>query len=180
MQNRQPNRLRGYNYSQNGFYFVTICTENQTEWFGRIKNGEMELNRCGETARNKWLEIPQHFENISLDDFVIMPNHIHGIIVIENDVTVGNRHAVTVRGRHACPLQMQRQYQTIPIVIGSYKAAVTREINMVITKNDFHWQKSFYDHIIRNEPSLNQIREYINGNPRQWDMDIENMVISGI
>jgi putative transposase len=175
MQNRQPNRLRGYNYSQNGFYFVTICTQNHAEWFGRIRNGEMELNRYGETARNKWLEIPRHFENIRLDEFVIMPNHIHGIIVIENDtIMVGNR--------HACSLPIKRQYQTIPIVIGSYKSAATREINMVIiqNKNNFHWQKSFYDHIIRNESSLNRIREYINGNPRRWDMDIENMVIPGI
>jgi len=91
-----------------------------------------------------------------------MPNHVHGIVII--DSPVGNR--------HACSLQEGRQYQKLPVVIGSYKSAVTRKINK--THNEFNWQKSFYDHIIRNDKSLHRIRKYIHYNPLKWEYDQEN------
>ena len=115
---RKANRLKDYDYSQNGFYFVTICTKNKKEYFGKINDGEMVLNDYGEIANQLWLEIPDHFEDIKLDESVIMPNHLHGIIIIDSDEEpVGNR--------HACSLQEGRQYQKLPVVIGSYKSAVT-------------------------------------------------------
>jgi len=180
MDQRKPNRLKNYDYSQNGYYFVTICTRNRQEWFGIIENGEMKLNENGKIAERIWREIPGHFVNIELDEFVVMPNHIHGIICIKN--TVGNRHACSLRDGHTCSLRdghacslQKRQYQMIPVVVGSYKSAVTRNIRQIDPGNQFHWQKSFYDHVIRDELSLNRIREYIKNNPRQWDSDRENI-----
>ena len=162
---RKPNRLKNYDYSQSGHYFITICTENRVEWFGKIENGEMLLNEHGIIAQRIWLEIPQHFGYISLDEFMVMPNHIHGIIVVGNNV--GNR--------HACSLQ-KRQYQIIPVTVGSYKSAVARNIRQIKSNiPKFVWQKSFYDHVIRDEISLNRIREYIRNNPLQWDADVENI-----
>jgi REP element-mobilizing transposase RayT len=162
MKNRKPNRLYGYNYSQNGYYFVTVSTKDRCEWFGKIKNDIMELNEYGEIAKKAWLEIQNHFKNIELNEFVVMPNHVHGIIVIVGD-------------RHACPLQIKRQYQILPVVIGSYKSAVTRYINQIKNDKNFHWQRSFYDRVIRNENELAQIQEYILNNPKKLDLDTENM-----
>ena len=84
---RKANRLKDYDYSRNGFYFVTICTKNRKQYFGEIKNEEMVLSDCGETAENLWLEIPNHFGDIKLDEHIIMPNHVHGIIIIDSDET---------------------------------------------------------------------------------------------
>jgi len=162
---RKANRLKDYDYSRNGFYFVTICTKNRKEYFGEINDEKMVLNEYGEIAEKLWLEIPNHFEDVKLDEYIIMPNHVHGIIIIDSDEEpVGNR--------HACSLQEGRQYQKLPVVIGSYKSAVTREINQI--HNEFQWQKSFYDHIIRNDKSLHRIRKYIHYNPLKWEYDQEN------
>ncbi|MCH8872047.1 transposase, partial [candidate division KSB1 bacterium] len=147
-------------------YFVTICTKNREEYFGQISGDEMILNECGKIARQNWLEIPDHFEDVKLDEHVILPNHIHGIVIIDSgDEPVGNR--------HSCSLQ-ERQYQKLPVVIGSYKSAVTREINQIQNKFHFKWQKSFYDHIIRNDRSLDKIRHYIHYKHLKWEYDQEN------
>ncbi len=136
--------------SQNRFYFVTICAKNRKEYFGEIKNEEMVSNVYGEIAEKLWLKIPKHFEDVELDEHIIMPNHVHGIIIIDsNEEPVGNR--------HACSLQEGRQYQKLPVVMGSYKSAVTRKINQILNK--FNWQKSFYDHIIRNESTFGSLSQ---------------------
>ena len=90
MRERKSNRLRNYNYSQNGYYFVTICTKERKEFFGRVEEEKMNLNHYGEIVNQCWYELPKHYLNYSLDSFVIMPNHIHGIIVIDNEKIVGN------------------------------------------------------------------------------------------
>ena len=162
MKVRKANRLQDYDYSQNGFYFVTICAKNRKEYFGEIKNEEMVLNDCGEIANQLWLEIPNHFEDVKLDEHIIMPNHVHGIIISDKD-DVGNRHACSLQGR---------QYQKLPVVIGSSKSAVTRKIHQI--HNEFNWQKSFYDHIIRNDKSLHRIRKYIHYNALKWEYNQEN------
>ena len=171
LKERKSNRLEGYDYSKNGYYYVTICALNNIEWFGRVIEGNMELNEYGRIAKKIWLEIPRHFKNIKLDEFIIMPNHIHGIMIIDN---------ATVGGRHACPLQVKRQDQTISVVIGSYKSAVARYIHQLINGHCFRWQRSFYDHVIRNEKSLIKIREYIRNNPKKWDLDAENVRREGV
>ncbi|MCH7676844.1 hypothetical protein IH879_18140 [candidate division KSB1 bacterium] len=169
-QRRKSIRLKDYDYSRDGYYFfVTICTKNREEYFGQISGDEMILNECGKIARQNWLEIPDHFEDVKLDEHVILPNHIHGIVIIDSgDEPVGNR--------HACSLQ-ERQYQKLPVVIGSYKSAVTREINQIQNKFHFKWQKSFYDPIIRNDRSLHKIRHYIHYNSLKWKYDRENLNI---
>ena len=119
IKNRKPTRLKNYNYSENGFYFVTICTKNREEFFGNIKHEKMNLNEYGEIAKNCWLEIPNHFPYCVLDEFIIMPNHVHGILVIKNDDAhnnstdnpAGKPAGKPVGNRHACSLQSQSQSQ---------------------------------------------------------------------
>ena len=152
-------RLKGYDYSSPGGYFITICTKNHIEWFGVLEIGDI--------ARAMWSEIPHHHLHIQLDEYVIMPNHIHGIIIIcEND-----------RGRDvACNVstgdmaRISPKHKSLGVVIRSYKSAVS---NWCHTHGhpDFMWQPRFYDHIIRDEKGLNDVREYIYNNPMQWDND---------
>ena len=164
MKNRKPNRLRNYDYSQNGMYFITICAKDRFECFGEIKNGRMILNNPGKIAENLFLKIPNHFSSAFLDEFVIMSNHIHGII----EINVGNAYMRS--------LQSDRSKMLLSKVIHGYKSSVTREFNRLKKYNvDFKWQKSFYDHIIRNEISLNKIREYIQTNPEMWKRDRNNV-----
>ena len=118
MKNRRSNRLKHYDYSENGYYFVTICTYNRECFFGEIAEGEMENNKIGELAEKLWLQIPEHFRGVELDEYVIMPNHIHGIVVINN---VGNTYMRSLRN--------ERNKMLLPNVIQQYKAAVTRGIN---------------------------------------------------
>ena len=151
---RKKLRLQNYDYSQNGMYFVTICTQNKKHFFGKITNDEMKLNQCGKIVYECLVDIPNHFDDVIVNEFVIMPNHIHAIIEIVVD-------------RHVCPLQ-RRQQQLLPKVIGGFKASVTKNINNKFGKNNFKWQRSYYDHIIRKEESLKKIQEYIMINFSEW------------
>jgi REP element-mobilizing transposase RayT len=173
MRERKTNRLRNYDYSQNGYYFVTVCTRNKEPWFGKINNGEMTLNENGKIIPQCWYDLPNHYLNCSLDSFIVMPNHIHGIIVISNENTVGN-------GFKPFP------NHGLSEIMRGFKTFSSRKINAagngskpfptIDAKNidSFQWQKSFFDHIIRNEESLNRIRQYIMYNPLKWELDIEN------
>jgi len=153
---------------------VTVCINDHKCYFGEIAKTqnpilqpEIKLSETGKIAQQCWLEIPKHFSNIELDEFIIMPSHLHGIIAIINgDSIVGNGHAYS--------LHKKPQYQKLPVIIGSFKSAVTKQINQTYAANSFSWQKSYYDHIIRNEKSLQKIREYIRNNPAKWEEDIEN------
>lgn len=165
VKNRKLNRLSNFNYSKSGYYFVTVCTKNKIDFFGKIKNNKIVLSKIGEMANHYWQKIPEHFSDVKLDEYIMMPNHVHGIIIIES---VGNR--------HACSLQ-RRQSQKIPTIIGSFKSAVSKCVNENFNYNNFNWQKSYYDHIIRNNESLNKIRKYIIYNPIKWledKNDVEN------
>ena len=161
---RKPNRLQEYNYSQPGHYFVTICTHRKKDWFGDFINDEIALNNYGKVAKQCWEEIPAHFENVYLDEYIVLPNHIHGILIV--NTLVGNRHACSLR----------RQNQTLPVVIGSFKSAVSKSINDSLRNDLFRWQKSFYDHVIRNEKSLYKIRHYINQNAFKHQLQIEEII----
>ncbi|MBU4317703.1 MAG: transposase [Proteobacteria bacterium] len=173
VQQRKPNRLKGYDYSQPGIYFVTVCVHERFEnrnIFGVIHQGEMMNNQHADIVANCWNDIPSHYLHVTLDGFVVMPDHFHGIVWIKN--TIGNRHEGNgpVGNRHACSLRERRQNQILPNVIGSFKSAVSKEIR----KKDFpgfQWQKSYYDHVIRNDESLMKIREYIQNNPKKWGLD---------
>ncbi len=172
---RKPNRLRDFDYSQSGWYFVTICVQNRECLFGRIENGKMILNQFGEIVEKCWYEIPQHFPDVTLDEFVVMPNHVHGMVVIRNDV-MKNRHVVGnayMRSLQS-PSSPDRTKMALSKIIHGFKSAVTREINKIQNQFCFQWQKSFHDHIIRNEKSYWAIKEYIRNNPAHWTFDEEN------
>lgn len=159
---RRTIRLKEYDYSNPGWYYVTICTKNFIRWFGNVKNGKVNYNTFGNIACKYFEEIPKHFEIIELDYFVIMPNHIHGIIII-ND-SVGTRDRVSLRQFGGTVKN------SLSLVINQYKGSVTRFAN----KNgyqDFAWQSRFYDHIIRNDKDLHRIRTYIQNNPLKWELD---------
>lgn len=171
MPDRKLNRLKGYDYSQNGYYFVTICTKNRQEFFGEIKNGELTLNEYGKITKKCWREIPDHFPNVILDEFIIMPNHIHGIVIIKNN-DEGNK--------NFCSLPWQTKLsKSLSSIIRGFKIGVTkyfREKN----NDEFVWQKSFYDHIIRNEKSLFNIRKYVQNNPFKWTSEQDRNHLTNI
>ena len=166
---RRSIRLKEYDYSKAGAYFATICTLNKKHIFGGIRNGLVELSMIGKIANKFWFEIPKHFEDVKLDEFIIMPNHIHGIIFV-NDVNVGVQNFE--------PLQKQNRFQQIiPKSIGSiiraYKSSVTHwgKLNGY---EHFKWQRNYWEHVIRNEDKQNKIRQYIQFNPLKWHLDREN------
>jgi REP element-mobilizing transposase RayT len=201
---RRSIRLKGYDYTQPGAYFVTICTYDREGLFGHVVDGHMVLNACGEMVRACWREIPDHFPHVALDAFVVMPNHVHGILWIVGDV--GARHAVplhnaeTIPKPHAVPLHNaettpnphavtlhnaetipnQKQFGkpvpgSIPTIIGAFKSAVTRRINALRgTPGTQVWQRNYWEHIIRTERTLNAVRRYIAENPLRWHLDREN------
>ncbi len=148
---RRKNRCLNFNYDSNGCYFVTICVKHRFNIFGDIEDGEIYLTDFGITANELWNEIPTHYPDIKLGEYVVMSDHIHGILYI-----VGNR--------HACSLQTRRQNQKLPIVVGSYKSAVTKEINKTMF---FEWQKSFFDEIIKSKKEYLIIKKYIVDNPKE-------------
>ena len=217
-------RLENYDYSQNGLYFVTICTKDREELFGEIKDEKMILNEIGKTANQFWREIPKHFPFVNLDEFVVMPNHVHGILEIwENPVEtqfIASRTSITsktidtskanIASVLGCQDGISRQnaltYQdgishqdalkcvstaenkkqpggvtglknpslnpdSISNIIKLYKGRCAFEIRKQLGPVTFAWQPKFYDHIIRNDESLNKIREYIIKNPQMWERD---------
>ena len=177
--NRKSNRLQNYDYSQAGYYFVTICTQNRVNYLGEIERAQMELSHIGQIVTNCWRAIPEHFHDTALDEFVAMPNHIHGIIVIKSndllrndDDNVGNDDD-NVGNNDRCSLRV-RNMQLLPKIISQYKSSVTRIVRKQSIEHPFRWQKSFYDHIIRDEKSLNTIRTYIQNNPLNWELDEDN------
>ena len=165
---RRSIRLQGYDYSQAGAYFVTICTQNRQCLFGNIVDGEMVLNEYGSVIRTCWVEIPVHFSETKLDLFVVMPNHVHGIVWLNGRGTACR--APTTGEQFGKPVS-----GSLPAMIRSFKSAVTKQINeMCNTPGAKLWQRNYYEHIIRNNNELNRIREYITHNPARWDMDREN------
>lgn len=183
-QHRKSIRLQGYDYSQSGAYFVTICTYDRECLFGEIVDGEMILNEYGKIVQTTWMDLPNHISNIELDAFVVMPNHIHGIIVIpvgagskpapknlipSSDLTsfrAGSKPAPTMGARLS---EMVRQLKTFS----------ARKINQ-LRKTGGHpvWQRNYYEHVIRDDDSWPRIREYIVNNPKQWNVDHDNIVPS--
>jgi REP element-mobilizing transposase RayT len=160
---RRSIRLKGYDYSKAGAYFITICTHCKECLFGEIIDGATKLNAYGEIVEKCWCELPNHYENICLDEFVVMPNHIHGIIVI----------TYNVGAIHELPLQ--RRNMLLPKIIGQFKMQSAKQINQLRhTHGQPVWQRNYYEHIIRNEDELNHIREYILNNPSKWEFDEEN------
>jgi putative transposase len=143
-QRRSP-RMPGYDYAQPGAYYITICAHRQAHWFGSVHGGAMRLSAVGQIAYDCWLSIPEHFPTVSLDAFVVMPNHLHGILVL----------------RGGGP--------ALGAVVGTYKAAVTRAARRAgLAPSAPLWHGRYYDHIVRDQADIERIRAYILANPLRW------------
>lgn len=161
--NRRSIRLKEYDYSQPGMYFLTMCTKNRECLFGEVKNGEMVLNDFGEIAKKWWRNLENKFPNISLDEYKIMPNHLHGII--------------NVRAIHESPVRdkIDRRRMLLPKTVGYFKMNSAKDINKKRRSEGVPvWQRNYYEYIIRDEESLDAIRNYIINNSLNWNHDSEN------
>ena len=156
---RHSIRLKTYNYAWRGSYFVTICTHQKQCVLGSIRNGQMTLSRLGHIVEDFWQEIPEHFHNVQLHAFVVMPNHIHGILKL-----ICQRNAELEENRFQHPGK-----NTVSSIVGAYKASVTRHAHRLGL--DFEWQRNYYEHIIRDHESWLYITNYINSNPQNWEKD---------
>ena len=165
-------RLKDWDYASAGCYFVTICTQNREPYFGEVIEQAVHLSPVGEIACQFWSEIPQHSSsNIQVDAFVVMPNHIHGIIVIED---VNGRDVACNVSTGSTMSKISPKAGSLGAIVRSYKSAVTRWARMN-QQPFFDWQARFFDHIIRDEKGLNRIRDYIATNPVRWDSDRNNV-----
>ncbi len=174
----ESTRIPDWDYAEEGWYFVTICTKNHLCSLGKVINDEVQLSEIGRMVSQYWQEIPSHFPNAQLDEFIVMPNHLHGIVVLE-------KHAAPTTGRDvACYVSTNNagesgksQYSAISpkpgslsTIIRSFKAAVT----LWCRKNgypQYAWQPRYYDHIIRNDKSFTDIQHYIFHNAAKWESD---------
>jgi len=192
--NRRSIRLKGYDYSQAGAYFVTICTQNREYMFGDVVDGKMVLNDAGRMVQTVWDEIPENYCGIGIDEFVIMPDHVHGIIVLvgatprgrpDNEIFVdreileqGQPRGVarTTTGLLSLSLSISL---SLPDVVHRFKTMTTKQYTDGVKHHGWPafpgklWQRNYYEHIIRNEIALNRIRQYIINNPMKWERDRE-------
>lgn len=162
-------RLEDWDYSWNGLYFVTIITQQRKKYFGQIRKGEINLSNFGEIANSCWLDIPNHHNNVILDEYVIMPDHIHGIIKIHNPETEQGYYLLKRKRKNlTIPEYSTEDNPNLRSIIGSYKSACTKIIRAEHNYLTFKWQKSFFDSIICNELALMRIRDYIKNNPKNY------------
>jgi len=184
----RSSRLPNWNYSNPGIYFVTICTYRHNNFFGKIVAGKMKLSNQGKIVLNCLIDVPTHFPNVSLDEFVIMPNHVHLILKIfkpssgsvetHHDASLPQQHASLPQQHASLPIKYKQLYfhqiaikssQTIPLIIKQFKSAATRLIDK--RKSFFAWQTRYYDQIIKSETELKMIKNYIINNPKNWSRD---------
>ncbi|HEX9665619.1 MAG TPA: transposase [Thermodesulfobacteriota bacterium] len=168
---RRSIRLKDYDYSQPGAYFITICTKDRMCLFGKDLDGELRINNYGKIVLGFWNDLDHLYSNVRTDAFVVMPNHVHGIIMIEE--SVGAIHELPLQNRND---KMKRRQMLIPKMVGRFKMKSSKRINAVRdTPNMSVWQRNYHEHIIRDEGSLKRIREYIKNNPLTWNLDRENI-----
>ena len=189
MWHRKSPRLSGYDYSQDGAYFVTVCVQGRLFLFGKIVDGNMRLNPSGQMIGKWWGELERKFPSVKIDEFfVVMPNHFHGIVWVPEEEPCSRPNPVTIPGNS--PLPGAQGGHTGPPLrhAGPPLQRIVQWFKTMTTNNYIHgvkehgwqpfkgilWQRSFYDHVIRDEASLNRIREYISTNPLRWDLDREN------
>jgi REP element-mobilizing transposase RayT len=165
-----------WDYRNDGAYFITICTKDNEYFFGEINEGKMNLSQMGVIAYILWQEIKNHTVNCRLGEFVVMPNHIHGILILENNLPnqgICTDVACNVR-TDAFPksefmAQISPKSASISTIIRSYKSAVTKYANRL--NYPFAWHKLFYDHVIRTNEAFDRISKYIENNPKNWERD---------
>ena len=163
-------RLRGYDYSIPGAYFITTRTQNRLLLFGQVLNGKMAANRLGAFVEDGWAKLPDHYDNVALDAFILMPNHVHGVIIIEDEPQ-----GVGVGLKPALPATVPSRRHGVPEIVRAFKSFSARKINEIRPPTDVPvWQRGFHDHAIRGEDELGRVRSYIMDNPRRWSEDVYN------
>ena len=174
-------RLKNWDYGSNGAYFITICTQNREHFFGDFMDSEFITSEIGTLAEKYWMEIPQHFPYIELGNFVVMPNHVHGILIIDknvktlqcnvskNESPVETLHCNVSTNKNKQMANISPKSGTISAIMRSYKSVVTKNARFIHA--DFGWQPRFHDHIIRNVPEWERIQTYIENNPMNWKED---------
>jgi REP element-mobilizing transposase RayT len=161
---RRSIRLKDYDYSQSGAYFVTIVTQNRACLLGDIEGAEIRLKSAGRIVQDVWSDLPMHYPYAQLDAFVVMPNYVHGIIMLTDDMTVGAGFKPAPITRHG-----------LPEIIRAFKTFSARRINELRhTPGISIWQRNYHEHVIRDEQSLSRLRQYVLDNPAQWEFDREN------
>ena len=173
--NRRSTRVPGYDYTSPGAYFVTVVAYQREMLFGEIENEEMRLNARGKIVSECWYEIPSHFPHVDLGAFVVMPKHVHGIIVITDEVCRGTIYRAPT---NRAPTNTTEQFGksvagSLPTIVRTFKAAVTRRIGRELNETGI-WQRNYYEHIIRDERDWQRIHDYILANPVNWNDDEEN------
>lgn len=164
----QSARAQWWDYSRDGIYFITICTKNRKFYFGDIADGKMHLSNVGVIADILWHEIPNHAKNITLGEFQVMPNHIHGIIILDGNENGDENNNETPQ------TPGQKRFRnpgknSVSTIIGSYKSAVTKHAHRL--GYEFQWQSRMWDNIIFNQESFDRITEYIKTNVGKWEED---------
>jgi putative transposase len=156
LHHRRSIRLKGYNYSTTGAYFITICTHDREQLFGDIVDGTMALNELGNIIQLHWQKLEKHHANLILDRSVVMPNHLHGIMILDSSL---------------------EDSKSISGIVGSFKTFSARGINKIRKLKGIPvWQRNYYERIIRNEVELDCVRQYIVNNPMKWQTDINNKI----
>lgn len=184
---RRSLRLPSWDYRWAGAYFVTLTTHEREMLFGEIVDGELMPSKYGEIAMRCWQEIPAHFPHVELDEWVLMPDHLHGIIVIVDELEPTDSRGEALPCGGEAMLRPDRRIRPHPprgckpgslgAIVGSFKSVVTRRVNELRDGPGAPvWQRNYYEHIIRNARELRAIRRYIQGNPYRWKEDQENLV----
>jgi putative transposase len=176
MHDRRSVRLAGYDYRSNGAYFVTVCTRRRACIFGDVIDGAVRLNEMGHIAEACWAAISEHFSLVTLDAAMVMPNHIHGIIVIDGVWPPQASPLGDARDATRCRQSPGGlQAGSIAAIVGSFKSASTKHTNRLCgTPGAQMWQRNYFEHVIRDEDDLNEIRRYIADNPIAWALDPDN------
>jgi putative transposase len=162
-------RAPWWNYAWDAAYFITICTANRRWYFGRIKESRMHLSKPGVVAKRCWDEITNHAGNVTLGEFVVMPNHVHGILILKGNRAFARDSPVRTADWQLHPRYRNPGKNNVSSIIGSYKSAVSKHAHLM--RYEFGWQSRFHDHIIRNEEEHQRIATYIINNPRKWPAD---------
>jgi putative transposase len=162
---RRSIRIPGHDYSRPGIYFVTICSHKKGCLFGEVRECHVHLTPLGRLVRSRWMKIPHHYSHVSIDTYVVMPNHLHGILAIQN-VGRGTIYRAPTEGFG------KPAWGSIPTIIRVFKAAVTRQWRNVCKDPNFTvWQRNYYEHIVQDDRDWNWIRQYIADNPLRWELD---------
>ncbi len=175
----ESTRLRGWDYGAAGYYYLTICTNNRTHFFGHIINNDIQLSPIGKIVAEEWQKTETIRDNVVLDQWVIMPNHMHVILVLTHKI---EPHTTGVEPHRGCGSESdkpkkpmpKRPANTIGSIMAQFKSVCTKRIRKA-GFTDFEWQRGFYDRIIRTEESLHKARHYIMTNPERWAKDRDNV-----